>query len=108
MRKIVLVFFALLLCGGANLFGQDATGRVIGIVTDPSGAAIPGVKVTVTNTGTQVARDTTTDQNGYYQVLDVPIGFYSVTAESSSKTDPRRQSPRSSSGSCAIRHFARS
>jgi hypothetical protein len=83
MRKIVLVFFALLLCGGANLFGQDATGRVIGIVTDPSGAAIPGVKVTVTNTGTQVARDTTTDQNGYYQVLDVPIGFYSVTAESS-------------------------
>src|SRR5689334_7849683 len=83
MRKIVLVFFALLLCGGANLFGQDATGRVIGIVTDPSGAAIPGVKVTVTNTGTLVARDTTTDQNGYYQVLDVPIGFYSVTAESS-------------------------
>ena len=83
MQKLLLVLPALMLCCCANLFGQDATGRVIGVITDPTGAAIPGVKVTVTNTGTQVNRDTITDQNGYYQVLDLPIGFYSVSAEAS-------------------------
>jgi len=60
-------------------FSQTANGRVVGVVTDPSGAAIGGAKVTVTNTGTQVHWETTTHADGSYQVLDVPIGYYSVS-----------------------------
>jgi hypothetical protein len=60
---------------------QDATGRVAGTISDPSGAVIPGVQVTVTNSATQVSRKTTTDRDGYYQVLALPIGNYKVSAE---------------------------
>ncbi|HET6180426.1 MAG TPA: carboxypeptidase regulatory-like domain-containing protein [Candidatus Sulfotelmatobacter sp.] len=60
---------------------QTSTGRVVGFVTDSSGAAMIGAKVTVVNTGTNVQSITTTDATGAYQVLDLPIGNYSVTVE---------------------------
>src|SRR5580658_3033004 len=59
---------------------QDATARITGTITDSTGAVIPGVQVTVTNTATQIARDATTDHDGFYQVLALPIGNYKVTA----------------------------
>lgn len=65
----------------APAFAQDATGRIIGIVTDPSGAVIPHAKITVTNTQTNVSNDTTSGDDGSYQVLQLPIGSYQVTAE---------------------------
>src|ERR1700691_4385783 len=60
---------------------QDATGRIAGTITDATGAVIPGVQVTVTNTATQVSRKTNTNADGYYQILALPIGNYKVTAE---------------------------
>src|SRR5580700_8018615 len=59
---------------------QDATARITGTITDSTGAVIPEVHVTVTNTATQIARDATTDHDGFYQVLALPIGSYKVTA----------------------------
>lgn len=50
---------------------------------DPSGSAIAGANVTATNDGTKVSQSVMTDENGYYQVLGLPIGTYSVTAEAS-------------------------
>jgi hypothetical protein len=49
---------------------QNTNGRVIGIVTDPQGAAVAGAKVTVANTGTNVNWNTVTDGRGSFQVLD--------------------------------------
>src|SRR5580698_9385957 len=66
---------------GVSVWAQDTNGRVIGIVTDPEGAAVTGAKVTVTNLGTNVSWNTLTDGKGSYQVLDVPIGMYKVTVE---------------------------
>ncbi len=43
---------------------QQATGRIIGNVTDQSGAVIPGVKVTAANVATQVSQETKTDREG--------------------------------------------
>jgi len=60
---------------------QDTTGKIVGIVSDPSGGVVAGATVTVTNTGTQVARRTSTDRQGYYQVLELPIGRYEIAAE---------------------------
>ena len=60
---------------------QDATGRIIGTISDTTGAVIPEVQVTVIDVATQVSRKTTTNQDGYYQLLALPIGIYKVSAE---------------------------
>jgi hypothetical protein len=66
----------------ACLYGQNATGRVVGTVTDSQGAVMAGVKITVIEANTQVTRNTVTGNDGSYQVLELPIGNYSVAAES--------------------------
>lgn len=60
---------------------QDATGRMVGTVTDQSGAVIPGARVVVTNAETHLSRATVTNNAGYYQVLALPIGNYAVSAD---------------------------
>ncbi|HEX4544682.1 MAG TPA: carboxypeptidase regulatory-like domain-containing protein, partial [Candidatus Acidoferrum sp.] len=60
---------------------QNATGRIIGNVTDPSGAAVSGAAVTVTNVATQASQKVLTDTEGFYQVLGLAIGRYRVTVE---------------------------
>jgi hypothetical protein len=60
---------------------QNAEGRIIGNVTDPSGASVSGATVTVTNVATQVSQQVVTDKDGYYQVPALPIGTYSLAIE---------------------------
>ena len=64
-----------------SVFAQDATGRIIGVVTDATGAVVPHAKITVTNTATGIKNETTTGDDGSYQVLLLPIGAYTVAAE---------------------------
>src|ERR1700730_9022641 len=70
-----------LMLTAATTWGQDATGRIVGNVTDQSGAPISDVKVTVTNTGTSNVQNTATNADGFYQVVGLPIGSYTVTFE---------------------------
>lgn len=72
---------ALLFCCSWSLSGQDATGRIAGVVTDSTGATVPQAKVTVVNIGTQTSKETVTDANGSYRILLLPIGHYRVSAE---------------------------
>jgi hypothetical protein len=81
VKGCALGLFVGVLLFGTSAFAQNATGRVIGTVTDTQGAAIPGAKVVVTNTGTNVISNTVTDDQGYYQVLQLPVGSYTVTVE---------------------------
>lgn len=81
MTRSALALASLCLLTAAAAMAQDATGRVAGTVTDPSGAVIVGAKVTVTDVATQVTRNTVTGNDGSYQVLQVPIGSYTVTVE---------------------------
>lgn len=62
-------------------WGQAATGRVFGTVTDQQRSSVPGATVIVTNEATQVSKTTTTSDEGYFEVLDLPIGTYTVTVE---------------------------
>ena len=62
------------------LAAQTSFGRVSGSVTDPSGAAIPGAKITITNTETGSARTAEADQNGFYVITNLPIGPYKIEA----------------------------
>jgi outer membrane receptor protein involved in Fe transport len=67
--------------GADPLLGQDATGRVVGNVYDQTGGVIAGVRIVVTNVATKTTRETVTDSNGYYQVLALPVGDYTISAE---------------------------
>jgi len=79
--RIPLVLVMLLVFAG-GLFGQaGATGTILGTVTDSSGAIIPNVKVTVTNTGTNIAFRTTSGSAGDYYAPSLSPGTYSVSAE---------------------------
>ncbi|MBV9676978.1 MAG: TonB-dependent receptor [Acidobacteriaceae bacterium] len=71
-----MVFF---LCSFA--FGQDVTGKIAGVITDPSGATVANAAVTVTDVGRKATRTATTDANGFYQVSQLPPGNYQVSAE---------------------------
>jgi len=86
IKRILSVSAVTLICilyltAGSTLWAQTATGRIIGKVTDPTGAVVPGVKVTATNTATGVNYDTITNDIGDYQILLLPIGEYKVSAE---------------------------
>lgn len=65
----------------AGAQAQAANGNIEGVVRDPSRAVLPGVTVTVTHTDTGLQRSTITSEAGYYRVLLLPIGTYTVTAE---------------------------
>src|SRR5262245_786415 len=64
-----------------SLFGQTATGRIVGSVSDPSGALIPGASIVVSNVDTKVEYSTLTNEQGLFQVPLLPIGTYTVAAE---------------------------
>ena len=79
--RLLLVLGLVCSLAGVGLWAQDATGRIIGNVTDPSGAPVLGAQVTATNIRTQIVNTTTTDATGFYQILSLPIGEYQVTVE---------------------------
>ena len=62
----------------ASLVAQVNTASLSGIVTDPSGAAVQNVTVTVTNTSTGYIRTVTTDNAGYYTFQNLPIGEFTA------------------------------
>jgi Carboxypeptidase regulatory-like domain len=76
-------------------WAQDATGTIAGNITDASGALVAGAKVTVTNLDTKTTKQVVSNNQGFYQVLLLPIGHYEVSAESMgfSKAVTRPASP---------------
>jgi hypothetical protein len=79
----VPLLLLVLLSGPPIARAQDIFGRIVGTITDISGAPIPGVTVTITNEGNKVQRGLTTDKNGYYVADAVEAGTYTVTVEKS-------------------------
>src|SRR6476659_51521 len=82
---LALAFIACLLATTAAL-AQTSSGSITGRVVDATGAALPGVTVTATNTRTGFTRSVVTDAEGRYTFPSVPIGPYNVTAELSGFT----------------------
>ena len=77
-----LAVLALLLGVFASLaFGQEAT--IVGTVTDPTGAAVPNVAITITNAATGQARTLTSNDVGQFVAPNLQIGHYAVRAQAS-------------------------
>ncbi|HEX5483955.1 MAG TPA: carboxypeptidase regulatory-like domain-containing protein [Terriglobia bacterium] len=73
------LFLALMASFGTAAFGQATYGNIIGNVTDPSGAAIPGVKVIAANVGTGVSVATQSNSSGNYVTTHLLPGTYTLT-----------------------------
>jgi hypothetical protein len=82
MRRTILLVFAFF-AGCAIGFAQSQanTGTIEGSVTDPSDRAIPNAEVTITNEGTNLTRTLTTDSEGRFRGLLLPLGAYRVTVK---------------------------
>src|SRR5580693_1089160 len=82
IRSLYLVVLALaFLCLSSSVMAQDAT--IVGTVTDPSGAAVPNVKITLTNLETSLVHSAVTNDAGQYVLPELKIGHYDAKAEAS-------------------------
>ena len=77
----VMYLLALLLLIPASSWAQTVTGAFTGKVTDPSGAAVAGAKVTATDTQRGTSWSTVTNGDGVYNLPQVPVSTYNVRVE---------------------------
>ncbi len=80
----ILVFTLAAFIWSTSANGQVLYGSVVGNVTDPNGAAVPGAKVEVVHVGTHATKSTTTDDNGSFSITDLTPGSYTVTVSAAS------------------------
>jgi outer membrane receptor protein involved in Fe transport len=80
------ILVACVLFSAATVFSQSqaTTGNIEGRVSDPNGAAVPGVTVTGTNQETGLAKTADTDAEGIYRITFLPPGKYRVTTAGAS------------------------
>jgi Carboxypeptidase regulatory-like domain len=76
---LLSILICLLLGTVGPAFAQTSNAEVSGLVTDSSGASVPGVKVTVVNTNTNVTVAAETNESGVYVVSQLVPGVYKVT-----------------------------
>src|SRR5580698_5713776 len=65
----------------AGAWSQTQLATVSGAITDPSGAVVPGVSVTIVSQGTGLKRSALTDTAGAYRFAGLPTGIYDVRLE---------------------------
>jgi hypothetical protein len=76
-----LVMLAIMMSAIVPIWGQGAVGTIVGQVSDPTGAVIPGAKITITQTDTNVLHKATTGSAGTFLVPYLNPGHYSVLVE---------------------------
>src|SRR5258706_6550262 len=75
LRNVFLV-----LSLGCSLVWGQATAQISGTVKDQSGAVLPGVEITATQTETGIARTTVSNETGSYVLPSLPLGPYRLEA----------------------------
>ena len=77
-RFIVILLPVLVLC--ATMYGQTGLGVIAGTVTDPSGAIVVNATVTATDVATGVKTVRPSNSSGFYQILELQPGPYTLEA----------------------------
>lgn len=78
--RFFLLALPSLLCVCSFSAEAQVAANLSGIVTDPTGAAVPAATVTADDIDTGTARTTLTDQAGHYELFELPVGHYQVRA----------------------------
>src|SRR6202171_3475838 len=82
MHKNLLALFAVVSLLTCLTVAQSNNGRILGSVTDASGAVVTGAKVVITDTERGVSQTLTTNESGEYVAPSLRPGIYGITAES--------------------------
>jgi hypothetical protein len=77
------LFLTVAMVFDAAIVRADVTGSILGEVHDPSGAVVAGVRITVTNTQTNLTQETVSGNDGSYKFLALPAGTYKLVAAGS-------------------------
>jgi hypothetical protein len=84
----IISMFAILLTVSVAAFGQEVNGSIEGVVKDPTGAVVPSVSVTIKDAAGSVGagfnRTVTTDDQGFFRILQIPPGTYTLTTAATS------------------------
>jgi hypothetical protein len=76
-----LVLLAIVLASSVAARAQTGAASLTGLVTDETGASVPGATVTATNQATNVAYTAVSNESGNYTITSLPVGTYVVKAE---------------------------
>ena len=76
-RGSLVLIFGLASC--AVLSAQNS--GIQGVISDPTGAAVPDVAVTITNAATGIVTTARTNESGFYSAPFLPTATYKVAAE---------------------------
>lgn len=82
-----VVLLLLTLVWSVSTFAQLNTGGITGTVKDPSGAVVPGAKITLTNDGTGIVTTTASTSTGTYSFTGIMPGTYTLRGTSSGFQD---------------------
>jgi hypothetical protein len=85
----MIVVALLILASGGVVWSQSVQGVITGTVTDPTGAVVPNVTVTITNVGTNISQTQTTGSDGSYRFPLVPPGTYTVDVKATNFAEVR-------------------
>src|ERR1700685_570369 len=78
----MLTLFLMAICfASLNAAGQQITGSIRGTVLDPSGAIVQAATVTAKQVETGLTRESTTDRQGEYVLVELPIGHYRLETQ---------------------------
>ncbi|HEX9981979.1 MAG TPA: carboxypeptidase regulatory-like domain-containing protein [Thermoanaerobaculia bacterium] len=102
---VVVGALLLLLAAPAPLFAQTVTGTVNGTILDRSGAALPGVTVTLRNAETGLQRVVVTNESGFFNAPFLPAGPYDVQAELSGFASLTRRNVRVELNQTTVQDF---
>lgn len=79
-RRFQTLAVCLLVFMSPALFAQTTTATIVGTITDPSNAAVPGAQVLATNIATGFARSVQSNGEGEYRIEFLPVGEYVLEA----------------------------
>ena len=80
-RRGLLPLITVLVLLSPRAWGQSTQGSILGDITDPTGAVVPGAQVEARNESTNFTRNTVTNERGFYLIDRLEPGLYSLTIE---------------------------
>ncbi len=89
--RVVTMLLLSLLAFSHGMFAQSATSSLHGTITDSKGLLVTGATITLSDSNTGFSRNTSTDNQGTYQFLEVPPAKYVLTVDASGFAKLKRE-----------------
>jgi len=90
MMRVVLLSLVVLSSVPRGLFAQTDRATLTGTISDPSGAVVPGVQVIATNPASGLQLQSSSNTLGFYSLVNLPIGQYTLAASKPGFADYQR------------------